>query len=151
MLNHQRVRRLRAQVQALAGGVRKEPAGAVVCHVFAMQAQDALAADLGNECADGISPLVTSVPRTTMNEALSATGVCGGTLHAPASGRAADSSGPIVIADGLVIAPRDGFSTPGRRDHPMRSSLDAAGRVRGRPSATDRSERDTGGGASGVS
>ncbi|MFI7135792.1 winged helix DNA-binding domain-containing protein [Nonomuraea sp. NPDC050153] len=41
------VRGLRARAQALAGGVREASAAAVVGRVFAIQAQDAMAADLG--------------------------------------------------------------------------------------------------------
>ncbi|SHF90655.1 winged helix DNA-binding domain-containing protein [Streptoalloteichus hindustanus] len=47
MSDHERVRRLRARAQALAGGEREASAQAVVQRVFAIQAQDALAADLG--------------------------------------------------------------------------------------------------------
>ncbi|MFC9283045.1 winged helix DNA-binding domain-containing protein [Streptomyces collinus] len=47
MLDHERVRRRRACAQALAGGVREVSAEAVVRRVCALQAQDALAADLG--------------------------------------------------------------------------------------------------------
>ncbi|MEV0748904.1 winged helix DNA-binding domain-containing protein [Streptomyces sp. NPDC050273] len=47
MLDHERVRRLRAHAQALAGGTREASAEAVVRRVFAIQAQDATAADLG--------------------------------------------------------------------------------------------------------
>ncbi|NUS13536.1 MAG: winged helix DNA-binding domain-containing protein [Streptomyces sp.] len=43
----ERVRRLRARAQAVGGGVREAGAGAVVRRVFAVQAQDAVAADLG--------------------------------------------------------------------------------------------------------
>ncbi|MBB3733068.1 winged helix DNA-binding domain-containing protein [Nonomuraea dietziae] len=45
MLDHERVRRLRAQ--ALAGGAREDSVEAVVQRVFAIQAQDATASDLG--------------------------------------------------------------------------------------------------------
>lgn len=47
MLQEERVRRMRARAQALAGGVREDSAEAVVRRVFAIQAQDATAADLG--------------------------------------------------------------------------------------------------------
>ncbi|MBT2385539.1 winged helix DNA-binding domain-containing protein [Streptomyces sp. ISL-11] len=47
MIDHERVRRLRAHAQALAGGAREVSAEAVVRRVFAVQAQDATAADLG--------------------------------------------------------------------------------------------------------
>ncbi|MFE6817518.1 winged helix DNA-binding domain-containing protein [Streptomyces sp. NPDC057675] len=47
MLDHESVRRLRACAQALAGGAREASAEAVVRRVFAIQAQDATAADLG--------------------------------------------------------------------------------------------------------
>ncbi|MFJ4320907.1 winged helix DNA-binding domain-containing protein [Streptomyces lavendulae] len=47
MLDHESVRRLRAHAQALAGGAREDSAEAVVRRVFAIQAQDATAADLG--------------------------------------------------------------------------------------------------------
>ncbi|MFF1870485.1 winged helix DNA-binding domain-containing protein [Kitasatospora herbaricolor] len=47
MLDHERVRGLRARAQALAGRVREASAAAVVRRVFAIQAQDATAADLG--------------------------------------------------------------------------------------------------------
>ncbi|WP_129305038.1 winged helix DNA-binding domain-containing protein [Streptomyces sp. L2] len=47
MRAHERVRRLRAEAQALAGGVREASAEAAVRRVFAIQAQDATAADLG--------------------------------------------------------------------------------------------------------
>ncbi|MFJ9360817.1 winged helix DNA-binding domain-containing protein [Streptomyces mirabilis] len=47
MLDDERVRELRARAQALAGGVRGASAAAVVRRVFAIQAQDATAADLG--------------------------------------------------------------------------------------------------------
>ncbi|WP_156960414.1 winged helix DNA-binding domain-containing protein [Amycolatopsis taiwanensis] len=47
MLAHESVRRLRAHAQALVGGVRESSAEAVVRRVFAIQAQDATAADLG--------------------------------------------------------------------------------------------------------
>lgn len=45
MLDDERVRELRARTQALAGGVREASAAAVVRQVFAIQAQDATAAD----------------------------------------------------------------------------------------------------------
>lgn len=47
MLGHDSIRRLRARAQALAGGAREASAVAVVRRVFAIQAQDATAADLG--------------------------------------------------------------------------------------------------------
>jgi hypothetical protein len=47
MLDHESVRRLRAHAQALADGAREAFAEAVVRRVFAIQAQDATAADLG--------------------------------------------------------------------------------------------------------
>ncbi len=47
MLDHESVRRLRAHAQALAGGAREASAEAVIRRVFAIQAQDATAADLG--------------------------------------------------------------------------------------------------------
>jgi hypothetical protein len=47
MPDHESVRRLRAHAQALAGGAREDSAEAVVRRVFAIQAQDATAADLG--------------------------------------------------------------------------------------------------------
>lgn len=47
MPDHESVRRLRAHAQTLAGGVREASAEAVVQRVFAIQAQDATAADLG--------------------------------------------------------------------------------------------------------
>ncbi|MFJ8233279.1 winged helix DNA-binding domain-containing protein [Streptomyces sp. NPDC094448] len=47
MPDHESVRRLRACAQALAGGAREASAEAVVRRVFAIQAQDATAADLG--------------------------------------------------------------------------------------------------------
>lgn len=47
MLDRESVRRLRAHAQALAGGAREASAEAVVRRVFAIQAQDATAADLG--------------------------------------------------------------------------------------------------------
>ncbi|MEU1408008.1 winged helix DNA-binding domain-containing protein [Streptomyces sp. NPDC005728] len=47
MLDHESLRRLRACAQALAGGAREDSAEAVVRRVFAIQAQDATAADLG--------------------------------------------------------------------------------------------------------
>ncbi|GAA4601914.1 hypothetical protein GCM10023195_05340 [Actinoallomurus liliacearum] len=47
MLDHESVRRLRAHAQALAGGTREASADAAVRRVFAIQAQDATAADLG--------------------------------------------------------------------------------------------------------
>ncbi|MER6031095.1 winged helix DNA-binding domain-containing protein [Streptomyces sp. NPDC001851] len=47
MRDHENVRRLRAHAQALAGGAREASAEAVVRRVFAIQAQDATAADLG--------------------------------------------------------------------------------------------------------
>lgn len=47
MLDHESVRRLRAHAQALAGGAREDSAEAVVRRVFAIQAQDATASDLG--------------------------------------------------------------------------------------------------------
>ncbi|MEW2079208.1 winged helix DNA-binding domain-containing protein [Streptomyces sp. NPDC013433] len=47
MLDHESVRRLRAHAQALAGGAREDSAEAVVQRVFAIQAQDATASDLG--------------------------------------------------------------------------------------------------------
>lgn len=47
MPDRERVRRLRAGAQALLGGVREASAEAVVRRVFAIQAQDATAADLG--------------------------------------------------------------------------------------------------------
>ncbi|MGX2995360.1 winged helix DNA-binding domain-containing protein [Streptomyces sp. JNUCC 64] len=47
MPDHESVRGLRARAQALAGGVREDSAEAVVRRVFAVQAQDATAADLG--------------------------------------------------------------------------------------------------------
>ena len=46
-LTAERIRRARARAQALADGVRETSAGAVVRRVFAVQAQDAVAADLG--------------------------------------------------------------------------------------------------------
>jgi hypothetical protein len=47
-MSHQEcVRRMRARAQALADGVREDSAEAVVRRVFAIQAQDATAADLG--------------------------------------------------------------------------------------------------------
>ncbi len=47
MLDHESVCGLRARAQALADGVREASAAAVVRRVFAIQAQDATAADLG--------------------------------------------------------------------------------------------------------
>ncbi|MEU1465957.1 winged helix DNA-binding domain-containing protein [Streptomyces sp. NPDC005727] len=47
MFDHESVRRLRAHAQALAGGAREASAEAVVRRVFAIQSQDATAADLG--------------------------------------------------------------------------------------------------------
>ncbi|MFF4653315.1 winged helix DNA-binding domain-containing protein [Streptomyces sp. NPDC001380] len=47
MPDHESVRRLRARAQALAGNVREASPAAVVRRVFAIQAQDAVAADLG--------------------------------------------------------------------------------------------------------
>ncbi|GAB3164156.1 hypothetical protein GCM10027059_19750 [Myceligenerans halotolerans] len=47
MLDHESARRLRAHAQALAGGAWEVSAEAVVRRVFAIQAQDATAADLG--------------------------------------------------------------------------------------------------------
>ncbi|MFF2022345.1 winged helix DNA-binding domain-containing protein [Streptomyces sp. NPDC058171] len=47
MSDQESVRRLRARAQALAGGAREASAEAVVRRVFAVQAQDATAADLG--------------------------------------------------------------------------------------------------------
>ncbi|MFF0204691.1 winged helix DNA-binding domain-containing protein [Streptomyces sp. NPDC005017] len=47
MPDHESVRRLRAQAQALGDGAREASAEAVVRRVFAIQAQDASAADLG--------------------------------------------------------------------------------------------------------
>ncbi|WP_346009618.1 crosslink repair DNA glycosylase YcaQ family protein [Streptomyces sp. SID1328] len=47
MLDHESVLRLRACAQALTGGAREDSAEAVVRRVFAIQAQDATAADLG--------------------------------------------------------------------------------------------------------
>ncbi|MEW1548798.1 winged helix DNA-binding domain-containing protein [Streptomyces tsukubensis] len=47
MPDHESVRRLRAGAQALAGGAREASAEAVVRRVFAVQAQDSTAADLG--------------------------------------------------------------------------------------------------------
>ncbi|MEQ4724452.1 winged helix DNA-binding domain-containing protein [Nonomuraea sp. B19D2] len=47
MLDHEIVRGLRARAQALADGVREASAAAVVGRVFAIQSQDAVAADLG--------------------------------------------------------------------------------------------------------
>lgn len=47
MLDHESVRRLRAHAQGLAGGAREDSAEAVVQRVFAIQSQDATAADLG--------------------------------------------------------------------------------------------------------
>ncbi|MFE9661891.1 DNA glycosylase AlkZ-like family protein [Streptomyces sp. NPDC005955] len=47
MPDQESVRRLRARAQALAGGAREASAEAVVRRVFAVQAQDATAADLG--------------------------------------------------------------------------------------------------------
>ncbi|WP_030343113.1 winged helix DNA-binding domain-containing protein [Streptomyces sp. NRRL S-1022] len=47
MQDHDCLRRLRACAQALAGGAREASAEAVVRRVFAIQAQDATAADLG--------------------------------------------------------------------------------------------------------
>ncbi|MFE5192015.1 winged helix DNA-binding domain-containing protein [Streptomyces sp. NPDC056628] len=47
MLDRESVRRLRACAQALAGGAREATAEAVVRRVFAIQAQDTTAADLG--------------------------------------------------------------------------------------------------------
>jgi hypothetical protein len=47
VFDNKQVRRLRATAQALAGGVREATAEAVVRRVFAVQAQDATAADLG--------------------------------------------------------------------------------------------------------
>ncbi|MCF4136943.1 winged helix DNA-binding domain-containing protein [Streptomyces sp. Tue 6430] len=46
-LDHESIRRLRACAQALAGGAREASAETVVQRVFAIQAQDATAADLG--------------------------------------------------------------------------------------------------------
>jgi hypothetical protein len=43
----ERVRRMRARAQALAGGVRESSVPGVVARVFAVQAQDRVAADLG--------------------------------------------------------------------------------------------------------
>jgi hypothetical protein len=47
MLDHESVRALRARAQALAGGAREASAEAVLRRVFAIQAQDTTAADLG--------------------------------------------------------------------------------------------------------
>ncbi|MFD0264237.1 hypothetical protein ACFVH7_38925 [Kitasatospora indigofera] len=47
MLDHESIRGLRARTQALAGTVREASAAAVVRRVFAIQAQDAMAAGLG--------------------------------------------------------------------------------------------------------
>lgn len=47
MLTQKLIRRARARAQALADGVREASADAVVRRVFAIQAQDAVAADLG--------------------------------------------------------------------------------------------------------
>ena len=47
MTHHERVRRMRARAQSLADGVREDSAEAVVRRVFAIQAQDVTAADLG--------------------------------------------------------------------------------------------------------
>ncbi|WP_377266807.1 DNA glycosylase AlkZ-like family protein [Peterkaempfera sp. SMS 1(5)a] len=47
MLTQERIRRARARAQALGDGVREASAEAVVRRVFAVQAQDAVAADLG--------------------------------------------------------------------------------------------------------
>ncbi len=47
MLDRENVRRLRARAQALAGGEREASAASVVRRVFAIQAQDSTAADLG--------------------------------------------------------------------------------------------------------
>ncbi|MFF0116804.1 hypothetical protein [Streptomyces prasinus] len=47
MPDHESIRRLRACAQALAGGACKVSAVTVVRRVFAIQAQDATAADLG--------------------------------------------------------------------------------------------------------
>ena len=47
MLDHESVRRLRARAQALADGKREASAASVVRRVFAIQAQDSTAADLG--------------------------------------------------------------------------------------------------------
>ncbi|MFE0423555.1 winged helix DNA-binding domain-containing protein [Streptomyces sp. NPDC058953] len=47
MHDHESLRRLRAHAQALAGGARETSAEAVVRRVFAIQSQDATAADLG--------------------------------------------------------------------------------------------------------
>ncbi|WP_280664395.1 MULTISPECIES: winged helix DNA-binding domain-containing protein [unclassified Kitasatospora] len=47
MLTPEQIRRMRARAQALAEGVREATAEAVVRRVFAVQAQDAAAADLG--------------------------------------------------------------------------------------------------------
>ncbi|MEU2057676.1 winged helix DNA-binding domain-containing protein [Streptomyces bungoensis] len=47
MLDLESVRRSRARAQALAGGIREASAEAVVRRVFALQAQDVVAADLG--------------------------------------------------------------------------------------------------------
>ena len=47
MLTQELIRRMRAHAQALADGVREASAEAVVRRVFAVQAQDATAADLG--------------------------------------------------------------------------------------------------------
>jgi hypothetical protein len=47
MLHQEPVRVMRARAQALADGVREDSAAAVVQRVFAIQAQDATAADLG--------------------------------------------------------------------------------------------------------
>ncbi|MFE4415475.1 hypothetical protein [Streptomyces sp. NPDC056821] len=46
MLDHESVRRLRAHAQVLADGAREASAEAVVRRLFAIQAQDATAADL---------------------------------------------------------------------------------------------------------
>ena len=47
MVDHESVRRLRAHAQVLAGGAREGSAEAVVQRVFAIQAQDPTASDLG--------------------------------------------------------------------------------------------------------
>ncbi|MBJ6641807.1 AlkZ family DNA glycosylase [Streptomyces sp. DHE7-1] len=47
MVDHEDINRLRAHAQALAGGAREASAEAVVQRVFAIQSQDATAADLG--------------------------------------------------------------------------------------------------------
>lgn len=66
MHDPERVRRLRAGAQALAGGTRETSAEAVVRRVFAIQAQDLTAADLGIRARG--QDITTRVIRTAYEE-----------------------------------------------------------------------------------